>query len=162
MSYNPAVHPEAGSQANFAHKSKKAPKSTVLSHSTHPKEMPHGNREADGEGRRAQVVLPALVGRSEDAQDQLEGEEELDGHRLPCRRLVVQLEREKKRVRGWRRLGTGLEMWRGKPRELDLADNPLLLFIFFKSNSCRQLQDEQPTGEKNIKIPIPSFKWFEL
>jgi len=60
--------------------------------------MPHGNRKADGQGRRAQVVLPAFISGSKDAQDQLEGEEELDGHRLPGRRLVVQLEGEKNSV----------------------------------------------------------------
>lgn len=78
--------------------------------------MSHSNRKADGQGRRAQVVLPAFVSRSEDAEDQLEGEEELNGHRLPRRRLVVQLEGEKKTcLRDGEVWGTGLEM-RGKPK----------------------------------------------
>lgn len=67
--------------------------------------MPHGNRKADGQGRRAQVVLPAFVGGSKDAQDQLEGEEELNGHCLPRRRLVVQLEGEEKCVSGTGKFG---------------------------------------------------------
>lgn len=129
---HPPVHPEAASQANFGHKGKKAPESAGLAHSTHPKEMPHGNRKADGEGRGAQVVLPALVGGSEDAQDQLEGEEELDRHRLPCRRLVVQLERGKKRVLWTERVGDGFGNVEGTPRDLGLADIPLFLLIILR------------------------------
>lgn len=59
----------------WAQRQKQPKKRCVLVHSTHPKKMPHGNRKANGQGRRAQVVLPAFIGRSEDAQDQLEGEE---------------------------------------------------------------------------------------
>lgn len=94
--------------------------------------MPHGNRKADGEGRGAQVVLPALVSGSEDAQDQLEGEEELDRHCLPRRRLVVQLERGKKRVLGMERVGDGVGNVEGTPRDLGLADIPLFLLIILR------------------------------
>lgn len=62
--------------------------------------MSHSNREANGEGRRAQVVLPAFIRGSKDAQDELEGEEELDGHCLPRGCLVVQLKGRKKVSRG--------------------------------------------------------------
>lgn len=72
--------------------------------------MPHGNRKANGQGRRAQVVLPTFVSGSKDAQDQLEGEEELNGHCLPRRRLIVQLEEEEKCVSGTGQFGD----WIGK------------------------------------------------
>lgn len=67
--------------------------------STHPKEMSNSDGKANGQGGGSQVVLPALIGGSKDAQDQLEGEEELDGHCLPRRRLVMQLEGEEKHLR---------------------------------------------------------------
>lgn len=78
--------------------------------------MPHGNRKADGQGRRAQVVLSAFIGGSKDAQDQLEGEEELDGHRLPRCRLVVQLEGEEKWVSGTGKFGDWIGNVEGEPR----------------------------------------------
>lgn len=61
--------------------------------------MSNSDGKANGQGRGSQVVLPALISGSKDAQDQLEGEEELDGHRLPRRCLVMQLEGEEKHLR---------------------------------------------------------------
>lgn len=81
---------------------------------THPEEVPHGHGEANGEGRGAQVVLTPLVCGSKDAQDQLEGEEQLHRHRLPRCGLIVQLEREEKRVPGPSSV-RGWEMWRRNP-----------------------------------------------
>lgn len=83
----------------WAQRQRQPSKCCVLTHSTHPKEMSNSDGKANGQGGGSQVVLPALIGGSEDAQDQLEGEEELDGHRLPRRRLVMQLEGEEKHLR---------------------------------------------------------------
>lgn len=58
---------------------------------TYPKEVAQGNREADGEGRAAQVVTTAVVRGGEDAEHQLQGQEELHSHGLACGGVVVEL-----------------------------------------------------------------------
>lgn len=107
-------------QTNFGQK-QRTPKVPRFSSSTHPKEVPHGHGEADGEGRGAQVVLPALVCGSKDTQHQLEGEEQLHRHRLPCRGLIVQLEWEEKHVPGLSSVGgweiRGMNPKSGEPKE---------------------------------------------
>ena len=46
---------------------------------SYPKEMPHEHGEADGQGGRAQASVAPLIGDGEDADDQLQGEEDLHG-----------------------------------------------------------------------------------
>lgn len=41
--------------------------------------MSHEHREADGQGGRAQASVAPLVSHGEDADDKLQGEEDLDG-----------------------------------------------------------------------------------
>ena len=41
--------------------------------------MPHEHREADGQGSRAQAPVAPLISHSEDADDELQGEEDLHG-----------------------------------------------------------------------------------
>lgn len=71
--------------------------------------MSNGNREANGQCRRPHIVLPAFISGSKDAEDELEGEKELDGHRLPRCRLIMQLEGEKA-SQGWANSVPGLEI----------------------------------------------------
>lgn len=59
---------------------------------TYSKEMAQGNRETDGESRAAQVVAASLVRGGKDADHQLQGQEELHGHRLARCCIVVELE----------------------------------------------------------------------
>lgn len=61
---------------------------------TYPQEVAQGHGEADGEGRGAQVVLPAVVGGGKDTEHQLQSQEELHGHGLPGCRVVVELQTE--------------------------------------------------------------------
>lgn len=98
--YKYPIKPEDAAKPTLGINKKRTPKAPSFGPCTHPKEVPHSYREADGEGRGAQVVLTPLVCGSKDAQDQLEGEEQLHRHRLPRRGLVVQLEREEKQVPG--------------------------------------------------------------
>lgn len=46
---------------------------------SHPEKMPHEHREADGQGSRAQASVAPLIGHSKDADDKLQGEEDLHG-----------------------------------------------------------------------------------
>lgn len=41
--------------------------------------MPHEHREADGQGGGAQASVAPLISHGEDADDELQGEEDLDG-----------------------------------------------------------------------------------
>lgn len=41
--------------------------------------MPHEHREADGKGSRAQASVAPLISHGEDADDELQGEEDLHG-----------------------------------------------------------------------------------
>lgn len=47
--------------------------------SSHPEEMPHEHGEADGQGGGAQASVAPLIGHGEDADDELQGEEDLHG-----------------------------------------------------------------------------------
>lgn len=62
---------------------------------THPEEVAQGHGEADGQGRGAQVVAPALVGGGEDAEHQLQGQEELHRDGLAACRVVAELRTER-------------------------------------------------------------------
>ena len=46
---------------------------------TYPQEMAHNDREADGQGSRAQAAISPLICYGEDADDQLQREEHLHG-----------------------------------------------------------------------------------
>lgn len=46
---------------------------------SYPKKMPHEHREADGKGSRAQTSIAPLISHSKDADDKLQGEEDLHG-----------------------------------------------------------------------------------
>lgn len=46
---------------------------------SYPKQMSHEHREADGQGSRSQASVTPLIGNSKDADDELQGEEDLHG-----------------------------------------------------------------------------------
>lgn len=46
---------------------------------SYPEKMPHKHREADGQGSRAQASIAPLISHSKDADDKLQGEEDLHG-----------------------------------------------------------------------------------
>lgn len=71
--------------------------------------MANSNRKANGQCRRPHIVLPAFISGSKDAENELEGEEELNSDRLPRRRLIVQLEGEKT-SQEWANSVPGLEI----------------------------------------------------
>lgn len=54
-------------------------KSTRLLLSSYPKKMPHEHGEANGQGGRAQASIAPLISHGEDADDELQGEEDLHG-----------------------------------------------------------------------------------
>lgn len=62
---------------------------------TYPEEVAHDHREADGEGRGAQVVSTALIGGGEDAEHQLQGQEKLHSHGLASCCAVAELGTER-------------------------------------------------------------------
>lgn len=46
---------------------------------SYPKEMPHEHREANGQGGGTQASIAPLIGHGEDADNKLQGEEDLHG-----------------------------------------------------------------------------------
>lgn len=53
--------------------------------------MPHEHREANGQGSRAQASIAPLISHSEDADDKLQGEEDLHGGGHPQADAWLQL-----------------------------------------------------------------------
>lgn len=51
----------------------------ILLLGSYPEEMPHEHGEADGQRGRAQASIAPLIGHGEDADDELQGEEDLHG-----------------------------------------------------------------------------------
>lgn len=58
---------------------------------TYPKEVAQCHRETDGDSRTAWIVSMALISGGKDAEHQLQGQEELYGHRLASCCVVVEL-----------------------------------------------------------------------
>lgn len=63
----------------------------------YPKKMPHEHREANGQSSRAQASVASLICHSKDADDKLEGEENLNcgGHAQADAWLQLQRERQR-------------------------------------------------------------------
>lgn len=64
--------------------------------------MSHEHREADGQGGRAQASVAPLVSHGEDADDELQGEEDLDGGGHAQTDAWLQLEKQE-----WCRVSAG-------------------------------------------------------